>query len=110
MLRGGWIRKVQDGALAVSNDEKIAWKSYQEKLLNTEFERDRNNLFLTDTVRAVSCFLQKDMVKGKGHDQKDEEKKGCKAIRFSVRNGKGSRSWDDHWPSRKSHRRFIPAE
>ena len=77
MLRGGMIRKVQDGALAVSNDdEKIAWKSYHEKLLNTEFERDRKNLFLTDTVRAISCLLQKDMVRDSISKMKKRKAKG----------------------------------
>ena len=77
MLRGGMIRKVQDGALAVSNDdEKIAWKSYHEKLLNTEFERDRKNLFLTDTVRAISCLLQKDMVSDSISKMKKRKAKG----------------------------------
>ena len=77
MLRGGMIRKVQDGALAVSNDdEKIAWKSYHEKLLNTEFERDRKNLFLTDTVRAISCLLQKVMVRDSISKMKKRKAKG----------------------------------
>ena len=53
-----------DGVLAVGDeDKKIAWKSYHEKLLNTEFVLDRNSLSHTDTVGGVTSLKNKKMVR-----------------------------------------------
>ena len=53
-----------DGMLAVSDeDKKIAWKSYHEKLLNTDFVLDRNSLSHTDTVGGVTSLKNKEMVR-----------------------------------------------
>lgn len=45
---------LDDGVLAVSDDEdmKTASKSHHEKLLNTEFAWDRNDLTQTETVTS----------------------------------------------------------
>ena len=48
-----------DNVLAVSDeDKKIAWKSYYENLLNTEFVWDRNNLSQADPVSAVPPLIE----------------------------------------------------
>ena len=53
-----------DGALVFSDeDKKIAWKSYQEKLLNTDFAWEKNTLSQADTVSGVPCFRDRDMVR-----------------------------------------------
>ena len=46
-----------DGVPAASNeDKKIAWNSYHEKLLNTEFAWDMSNLFQVDTVSGYTLL------------------------------------------------------
>ena len=46
-----------DGVLPVDDEEKKrAWKSYHEKLLNTEFAWDRNSLSQADKLPA--CLVQ----------------------------------------------------
>ena len=45
------------GKLAVSHeDDKIAWKRYLEKLLNTEFAWDKNSLSQPDKFSSVPNF------------------------------------------------------
>ena len=57
------IRSDVEDKTRKSDEEKItAWKSYPEKLLNTEFVWDRNSLSQTDTVCGVPCFIEKDVV------------------------------------------------
>ena len=51
-----------NGLLAVSDeDKKIIWKSYHEKLLNTEFALERNSLSQADVLSSGPLFLEKDM-------------------------------------------------
>ena len=52
-----------DSALAVSDVyKKMARKSYDEKLSNTQFAWDRNNLSKADTVSGIPCLIEKAMV------------------------------------------------
>ena len=60
----GQCIKNDDCVLAVSNeDRKTVWKSYHEKLLNTEFAWDRKSLSQTDTVSSILCLIDNGMVK-----------------------------------------------
>ena len=53
-----------DGGLAINEeDKKIAWKNYYERLLNTENERDSNNLTPVEPVESAAIFIEKDMVR-----------------------------------------------
>ena len=57
-----WCIRNVNGVLTVSDlDEKIAWKSYYEKLLNTEFPWDRNSLFQADIISDAPRLIGKDM-------------------------------------------------
>ena len=42
---------------AASEDKKIAWKSYYEKLLNKEFTWDRNCLSQVYVVSSLPCLI-----------------------------------------------------
>ena len=56
--------KNDDAVLTVSNENKeIPWKSYHEKLFNTEFAWDRNSLSQADTVSRVPYLIGRDMVR-----------------------------------------------
>ena len=53
-----------DGGLAVSEeDKKVAWKSYYERLLNTENEWDRKDLGDADPVISAAILIEKDLVR-----------------------------------------------
>ena len=53
-----------NGVLAVSDeDKKMTWKSYHEKLSNTQFAWDRNSLSQADTVSGIPYLIEKEMVK-----------------------------------------------
>ena len=57
-----WCIRIDNGVLTVSDlDEKTAWKSYYEKLLNTEFLWDRNSLFQADIISDAPRLIGKDM-------------------------------------------------
>ena len=52
------------GVLAVSEeDKKVAWKSYYESLLNTEFDWDRNSLSQVDPVSSAPILIDRSMVR-----------------------------------------------
>ena len=56
MIAGHCIRN-DDGVPAVSDeDKKIVWNSYHEKLLNTEFAWNMNNLLQVDTVSGYTLL------------------------------------------------------
>ncbi|KAK3893367.1 hypothetical protein Pcinc_002801 [Petrolisthes cinctipes] len=53
-----------DGVLAINEqDKKDAWKCYYERLLNTEFPRDRENLEVTEAVDGLAIRIEKEMVR-----------------------------------------------
>lgn len=53
-----------DNEMAVSDQDKIiAWRSYQEKLLNTEFAQGKNSLFESNTISSVPCVIEKGMIR-----------------------------------------------
>ncbi|KAK3896219.1 hypothetical protein Pcinc_000141 [Petrolisthes cinctipes] len=53
-----------DGVLAIhEQDKKDAWKCYYERLLNTEFPRDRENLEVTEAVAGPAIRIEKEMVR-----------------------------------------------
>ena len=77
------------GVLAVSEeDKKVAWESYYENLLNTEFDWDRNSLSQVDPVSSAAILIDKYSQKG---SKEYEEWEGCRTFRQSLRNGKSSR-------------------
>ena len=49
--------------LKVSDRHEISWKSYYEKLLNTQFTQDRNSLSHTDTFSGVHRLIDQEMVR-----------------------------------------------
>ena len=52
------------GILAVSEeDKKIAWKSYYQRLLNTENDWDKSNLSPVEPVHSAAIFIEKGMVR-----------------------------------------------
>ena len=50
------IRNNDCASVVSDEDKKIAWKSYQKKLYNTEFAWDRNSLTQAYTVIGVFCL------------------------------------------------------
>ena len=47
----------------VDEEKKRAWKIYYEKLLDTEFAWDSNNLSQADTIISIPCWFDKDMIR-----------------------------------------------
>ena len=43
--------------------KKAAWKSYYNKLLNTEFELDRNSLSTVEPIAGPAMRIERDWVK-----------------------------------------------
>ena len=77
-----WIRN--DNMLTVGDEEKkIARKSYQEMLLNTEFAMEKNSYSQWYTVTAVPCLIDKVMVskesKERLHNHPEREKEAKEA-------------------------------
>ena len=65
-MQRGWsklIRILIVGKIIIDEEKKRAWKSYHEKLLDTEFAWDRNSLSQADTITSISCSIYKDMVR-----------------------------------------------
>ena len=73
--------------IVIDEENKRAWKSCHEKLLNTEFARDSKSLFQADTITSIPCSVDKDMVR----ELINKKWKGCWTVKCSVRNGKDSR-------------------
>ena len=80
----------------------MAWKSYHEKLLNTEFAWDRNSLSQADTVSDIPCLSDKDMVRESVSTTKKKKATGSSGVNIlSVKYSKDSRRnriWHDHRP------------
>ena len=56
--------RTDDGELAINmQDKKNAWKCYYEKLLNTEFPWERENLEVTEAVAGPAIKIEKEMVR-----------------------------------------------
>ena len=63
-ITGGQCIRNDDGLLAVSDeDKKIAWKSYHEKLLNTEFAWNNNSLFQVYKVSSILWLIDKSIIR-----------------------------------------------
>ena len=65
-LQRGWstvIRILLMGKIFIHEEKKRTWKTYHEKLLNTEFAWDRNSLFQADTITIIPYSIDKDMVR-----------------------------------------------
>ena len=75
-----------DGVSAVTyEDKKIAWKSYHEKLLNTDFAWDKNILFQVDTVSSVLHFIDKDMIRKSISQMKNRKVAGLSVVALEIR-------------------------
>ena len=75
-----------DGVLAVTyEDKKIAWKSYHEKLLNTDFAWDQNILFQVDTVSSVLHLIDKDMIRKSISQMKNRKVAGLSVVALEIR-------------------------
>ena len=72
------IRNFDDVLAGSDEDGKMAWESY-EKLLNTEFARDKSSLSEADPASGMDLWIDKD------------NGKGSRTMRFSVTNGKTSK-------------------
>ena len=64
----------------------MAWKSYHEKLLNTEFTWDRNSLSQADTVSDIPCLSEKDMVRESVSTTKKKKATGSSGVNIVVSN------------------------
>ena len=65
-LQRGWsklIRILIVSKIIIDEEKKRAWKSYYEKLLNTDFPWDRNSLSQADAITSLPCSIYKYMVK-----------------------------------------------
>ena len=87
--RGGskLIRILIVSKIIIDEEKKRAWKSYHEKLLNTQFAWGRNSLSQADTISSILCPIDKDMLResiSKINNGKAAELSGV------VRNGKDS--------------------
>ena len=47
----------------INEEKKRAWKSYHDKLINTEFSWDRNSLSHADTITSIPCSIDRDMLR-----------------------------------------------
>ena len=56
-------RMVKTNQDIIDEEKKNAWKTYHEKLLNTEFAWDRNNLSQADANNTIPSSIDKDMVR-----------------------------------------------
>lgn len=59
---------------------KIARKGHYEKLLNTEFEQDRNTLFQADIVSDIPSLIEKDMVRESVSTMENEKATGASGV------------------------------
>ena len=63
-INGGQCIRNDDGLLAVRDeDKKIAWKSNHEKLLNTEFARNKNSLSQVYKVSSILWLIDKSIIR-----------------------------------------------
>ena len=65
LQRGGskLIRILIVSKIIIDEEKKRAWKSYHEKLLNTQFAWDRNSLSEADAISSIPCSIDKDMIR-----------------------------------------------
>ena len=61
-------------------DKKLAWKSYHEKLLNTNFTWDRNSLSYVDAIGIVHCLIDKSMARESINNIKDGQVAGLSDV------------------------------
>ena len=75
-----WCSRSNDGVQAVSDEDKIAWKSYHEKLFNTEFSWDRNSLCQVVTVSSLPFLIDKVMIRGTTSKMKNGKSAGLSGV------------------------------
>ena len=64
----------------INEEKKRAWKSYHEKLINTEFLWDKSSLSHADTINSIPCSIDKDMLR----EQISKIKNGKAAVLSDV--------------------------
>ena len=82
-LQRGWstvIRILLMGKIFIHEEKKRTWKTYHEKLLNTEFAWDRNSLFQADTITIISYSIDKDMVRESISKKKNRKAAGLSGV------------------------------
>ena len=68
-------------------NKKMAWKSYHEKLLNTEIAQNRNSVSQVNTVSSFSCLIDQGIVR----ESISKSQSICRTIRCSARNCNSNR-------------------
>ena len=82
-LQRGWstvIRILLMGKIFIHEEKKRTWKTYHEKLLNTEFAWDRNSLFQADTITIIPHSIDKDMVRESISKKKNRKAAGLSGV------------------------------
>ena len=82
-LQRGWstvIRILLMGKIFIHEEKKRTWKTYHEKLLNTEFAWDRNSLFQADTITIIPYSIDKDMVRESISKKKNRNAAGLSGV------------------------------
>ena len=82
-LQRGWstvIRILLMGKIFIHEEKKRTWKTYHEKLLNTEFAWDRNSLFQADTITIIPYSIDKDMVRESISKKKNRKAAGLSGV------------------------------
>ena len=82
-LQRGWstvIRILLMGKIFIHEEKKRTWKTYHEKLLNTEFAWDRNSLFQADTITIIPYSIGKDMVRESISKKKNRKAAGLSGV------------------------------
>ena len=81
-----------EGNLASTEEEKrLAWKSHYEKLLNTEFDWNRDSLSEVHPVEGPAMQIKKEWVEEAIRKMKNG--KGCRNVRYCYRNGESIRRY-----------------
>ena len=88
--------------MAASDEyKKLAWKSYHEKLSNSEFAWDENSLSQEDIVGSVPCLI--DMVWETNSKKKNGEAAGPSGVLSEIVKTAGKQELTWHWPSRSDY-------
>ena len=64
-LQRGWSKLIKIllvSKIIIDEEKKRAWKTWHEKLLNTEFAWGRNSLSEADTITSIPCSIDKKIV------------------------------------------------
>ena len=81
-----------DGVLAVSDaDKKIAWTSYHNKLLNTQFALENNSLFQAGTVSIVLCLIDWRIIRDSVSNMKNGKAAGPSGLKPEIVTTAGER-------------------